>query len=72
MQPRLLALLLLLPTPALAEWVEARGSYLFPPTMAESEACFYAEERARAEAVRQVTGEVIAAEDVQRCTEQGD
>lgn len=72
MPPRLLALLLLLPAPALAEWVEARGSYLFPPTMAESEACGYAEERARAEAVRQVTGETIAAEDVQRCTEQGD
>ncbi len=72
MRRRLLALSLWLPSPALAEWVEARGSYLFPPTMAEAEACFYAEERARADAVRQVTGETIAAEDVQRCTEQGD
>lgn len=72
MHIRVLALLLLLPMPALAEWVEARGSYLFPPTMAESEACFHAEERARGEAVRQVTGETIAAEDLLRCTEQGD
>lgn len=72
MRRRLLALLLLLPAPARAEWVEARGAYLFPPTMAEAEACGYAEDRARAEAVRQVTGETIAAEDVQRCTEQGD
>ena len=40
--------------------------------MAEAEACGLAEERARIEAVRQVTGESVAAEDVQRCTEQGD
>ncbi|MGE5517063.1 MAG: DUF4384 domain-containing protein [Bacteroidota bacterium] len=72
MPRRLLALLLALPSPALAEWVEARGSYLFPPSMAETEACAYAEDRARTEAVRQVTGETITAEDVQRCTEQGD
>jgi len=67
-----LSLSLLLPSPALAEWVEAHGSYLFPPSMAETEACSYAEDRARADAVRQVTGETVAAEDVQRCTEQGD
>lgn len=72
MRRHLLALPLLLPSPALAEWVEAHGSYLFPPSMAETEACSYAEDRARAEAVRQVTGETVAAEDVQRCTEQGD
>lgn len=72
MRRRLFALMLLLPSPALAEWVEARGSYLFPPTMAEAEACGYAEERARGDAVRQVTGEAVAAEDLLRCTEQGD
>lgn len=70
--PSFLVPALLVPVPALAEWVEARGTYLFPPTVTEAEACTLAEERAQAEAVRQVTGESIAAEDVLRCTEQGD
>ncbi len=40
--------------------------------MTEAEACQNAEERARAEAIRQVTGEAVAAEDTLRCTEQDD
>ena len=55
-----------------AEWVRSNGSYLFPPIMTEAEACQNAEERARVEAIRQVAGEAIAAEDTLRCTEQGD
>lgn len=70
--PLLAAIALLPSSPAMAEWVSASGSYLFPPVMPEAEACGYAEDRARSEAVRQVTGETIAAEDVLRCTEQGD
>jgi hypothetical protein len=67
-----LVLLLALPAPAAAEWVRATGSFLFPPVMPEAEACQAAEERARADAVRQVGGETLAAEDILRCTEQGD
>lgn len=69
----LLALLcLLLPAPAAAEWVPATGSYLFPPIMPETEACQFAEERARAEAIRKVTGETLMSEDTLRCAEEGD
>lgn len=64
--------LVLLATPASAEWVRASGSYLFPPIMPEAEACQYAEERARADAIRRVTGETLFSEDTLRCTEQGD
>ncbi|CAA7627234.1 DUF4384 domain-containing protein [Magnetospirillum sp. UT-4] len=64
--------LFLLPATANAEWVRATGTYLFPPIMPEAEACQNAEERARADAIRQVTGETFSAEDTLRCTEQGD
>jgi len=68
----LLGLLLTLPGAASAEWVRATGSYIFPPVMPEAEACQQAESRARAEAVRQVTGETLSAEEAMRCTDQGD
>jgi hypothetical protein len=68
----LLALLLAVPGAASAEWVRASGSYLFPPVVPEAEACQAAEERARADAVRQVSGETLASEDILRCTEQND
>ncbi len=64
--------LLALPAAASAEWVRASGSYMFPPVMPEAEACQQAEERARADAIRQVSGETLSAEDVMRCSEQGD
>lgn len=57
---------------ARAEWVRASGSYAFPPEMPEAEACQQAENRARADAVRQVTGETLSSEETMRCTEQGD
>ncbi|MBF0561072.1 MAG: DUF4384 domain-containing protein [Alphaproteobacteria bacterium] len=69
--PWVFAFILSLPFPASAEWVQARGSYIFPPVMAEAEACQLAENRARAEAVRQVTGETLSSEETMRCTEQG-
>lgn len=61
-----------LPLPAAAEWVRATGSVIFPPEMSEAEACQQAENRARADAVRQVTGETLSADDTMRCTERGD
>jgi hypothetical protein len=65
-------LIALLPATASAEWVHAGGSYIFPPVMAEAEACQQAEGRARADAVRRVTGETLSSEEAMRCTEQGD
>ncbi|HIJ62393.1 MAG TPA: DUF4384 domain-containing protein [Rhodospirillaceae bacterium] len=66
------SLLLVLPVTAAADWVRATGSYIFPPEIPEAEACQNAENRARAEAIRQVSGESFAAEDTLRCAEQGD
>ena len=66
------AVILMLPTAAAAEWVHTTGTYLFPPIMPEAEACQYAEERARTEAIRHVTGETVSSEDTLRCTEQGE
>ena len=68
----ILGLIIATPTSASAEWVRATGSYIFPPVMTEAEACQQAESRARADAVRQVTGEILSSEDTMRCTEQGD
>lgn len=73
MNVRALAIVLALaPSAAMAEWVHATGAYIFPPVMPEAEACQYAEERARADAIRRVTGESLAAEETLRCTEQGE
>jgi hypothetical protein len=52
--------------------VQATGSYIFPPVMTEAEACQQAESRARADAIRQVTGETFSSEETLRCNEQGD
>lgn len=60
------------PTAALAEWVRATGSYIFPPVVTEAEACQQAESRATADAIRQMTGETLSSEETMRCTEQGD
>jgi hypothetical protein len=55
---------------AQADWVWAEGSYAFPETVAEADACAKAEERARIEAIRKTEGEVISAEEVQFCADQ--
>ncbi|CUW41233.1 conserved protein of unknown function [Magnetospirillum sp. XM-1] len=68
----IIGLIALPPQSASAEWVRASGSYIFPPVMTEAEACQQAETRARADAVRQVTGETLSSEEAMRCTEQGD
>lgn len=68
----LLCLLLIQPHPAQADWVRATGSYMFAPTMPEAEACQQAESRARADAVRRVTGETLSSDEAMRCADQGD
>jgi len=68
----ILGLALLLPTAASAEWVHATGSYMFPPEITEAEACQNADSRARADAIRQVSGENFSSEETLRCTEQAD
>ena len=67
-----LALLILTPSFAQAEWVQAVGSYIFPPNLAEAEACDKADQRARINAITQITGETLSADETQRCTDQGD
>ena len=67
----IISLLLATPTSAYASWVKATGSYIFPPVMSEAEACQQADSRARADAVRQVSGETLSSEEAMRCTEQG-
>ena len=62
----------LLSITAHADWVQAEGSDIFPATVAEAEACANADQRARTDAITKVTGETIAAETIQRCTDQGD
>ena len=67
----ILGLILALPAPASAEWVRASAYYMFPPEMTEAEACQQADSRARANAIRQVSGETLSSEEAMRCTEQG-
>ncbi|TAN61677.1 MAG: DUF4384 domain-containing protein [Magnetospirillum sp.] len=67
-----LALLLALAVPARAEWVAVSAERIFPPDLPETEACRAAEERAREEAIRRVTGERLSSEELMVCTEQND
>jgi hypothetical protein len=67
----LLLLAALWPNPARAEWVSARGERVFPAEVSEAEACRNAEERAKEEAVRHITGERFSSEELMVCTEQG-
>ena len=67
-----LALLILTPSFAFAEWVQAEGSTIFPATVAEAEACANADQRARMDAITKAAGETIAADAIQRCTDQED
>lgn len=64
--------LFMLPIGARAEWVAARAERLFPPEQPEAEACRMAEDKAREDAVRQVTGERLSSEELMRCAEQGE
>ncbi|WP_152427053.1 DUF4384 domain-containing protein [Paramagnetospirillum caucaseum] len=68
----LLATFVLLASPVSAEWVSASAYYMFPPSVPEEEACRQADSRARADAVRRVSGETLSSEEALRCSEQGD
>ncbi len=65
-------LVLLAPLPAAAGWVSARAERIFSPDTPEAEACAAAEERAKEDAIRQVSGERLASEDLMRCEERGE
>lgn len=68
----LFCVLLALSPSAKADWVRATGSYMFAPTMPEAEACQQAESRARADAIRRMTGETLSSDEAMRCTDRGD
>ena len=57
-------------TAARADWVKAAGEYRFSPEISEAEACHAAEERAKEDAVRQMTGERLSSEQMMRCTDE--
>ena len=57
---------------AFADWVEGRGERMFGPDISENEACYYATQRARKDAIRKVTGEKLKGEDLMVCQEQKD
>ena len=63
-------LLLLFPHMACATWVDTQGSYVFPGSVSEAEACAKADDRARMRAISQITGETLSAEEIQRCNDQ--
>jgi hypothetical protein len=56
--------------PARADWIKATGEYRFPPEVAEAEACRAAEERAKEDAIRHLTGEHLSSEQMMRCSDQ--
>ena len=60
--------ILLAAGPARADWIKAAGEYRFPPEVAEAEACRTALERAKEEAIRQLTGEHLSSEQMMRCS----
>lgn len=66
------ALMLLAAPAARGEWVSATAERIFSAEQSEAEACRAAEDKAREEAVRQVTGERLSSEELMRCTEQGE
>ena len=68
----LILIFLLAPAAGRADWVAARAERLFPPEQPEAEACRLAEDKAKEEAVRQITGERLSSEELMRCSEQGE
>lgn len=55
-----------------ADWVEGRGERLFGPDISENDACGYAMQRARKNAIQKVAGEKLKGEDLMVCQEQKD
>ncbi len=72
MRAAILITALLLALPARAEWIAAKAERVFPPEVSENDACKSAEDHAREDAIRQVTGERLGSEELMRCTEQKD
>lgn len=58
--------------PAAAEWIAVSAEQAFGTDTAEADACRTAESKAKEEAIRRVTGERLAAEDLMLCTERAD
>lgn len=56
-------------TPAHSAWMKGAGERLFGPEMAEEEACTIAERKAREDALKKITGEKVASEDLMVCSE---
>ena len=55
--------------PAAADKVQVTGEFLYGPDVSEKTACDAAEQRAKEEAVRRVSGEMVSAEDQLSCRE---
>ncbi|TAN56284.1 MAG: DUF4384 domain-containing protein [Magnetospirillum sp.] len=73
MRPALiLVAVMMLAVPARGEWVSATAERIFSAEQSEAEACRTAEDKAREDAVRQVTGERLSSEELMRCSEQGE
>lgn len=62
----------LAPAAVRADWIAAKGERMFPPEQPEAEACRLAEDKAKEDAVRKVTGERLSSEELMRCSEQGE
>lgn len=58
--------------PAAAEWVAVSAEQIFGTETAEAEACRAAEGKAKEDAIRKVTGERLASEDLMVCSERAD
>ena len=56
---------------AVAKTVEVSGEFLFPPSMGDTEACNFAEQRAKQDALRQVLGERVSVSEQLSCREGG-
>ena len=56
---------------AVAKTVEVSGEFLFPPSMGVTEACNFAEQRAKQDALRQVLGERVSVSEQLSCREGG-
>ena len=54
---------------ARGDWVRGKGEYLISRDISENDACNFAEQRARKDAIQQATGELVAADDFMICRE---
>ncbi len=55
---------------AQGDWVRGKGEYLISRDISENDACNFAEQRARKDAIQQATGELVAADDFMICREE--